>query len=116
MCFDLTAWKSTAKINDTIRYLALLPKHLMKYPKIVGESESTVILGTMDNSLKFVDYNLNTIFKFVGYKNYPNCCFLQNFPEKPPILWVGALDGTLSCFSINRKAMSHKKSEQEFGI
>lgn len=76
MSFNLTSWKFNAQIKDSIRFLTVLPKELIKFNKKVGEIIPTVVIGTTDDSLKFIDYNINLIIKYVGFKNYPSCHYI----------------------------------------
>ena len=63
--------------------------------EVPHQDGKVLILGSNDNSVKIVNYTEKTIQKFSGFKNFIPAV---DFDEENSIVWVGCLDGTISCF------------------
>lgn len=67
------------------------------------------MIASMDNCIKIIEYDLNLVIKYVGFKNYVNCSFIDTANN---CLWVGCLDGSISCFSHKPVSSSFVPSKQ----
>lgn len=96
--YDMKTMKECANVTDSIRMACSLDHFLDANQEGVG-----ILIASMDNSVKIINYSKNSVKKIVGLKNYVNCCHIDTYND---LIWVGSLDGSIACFA-------YKQSEEE---
>ena len=83
--YNLPSLTNEFTIEESVRVMA----------SVIHQQKTTLFIGGTDNKLKLFNYQNKSVHFFKGYKS-----FISAIAEDKPNqrVWVGCLDGTLSCF------------------
>ena len=87
-------------IEESVRVMAAVTSH----------ENTTLFIGSTDNKLKLFQYEQKSVQFFKGFKSFISTIVEDKHNQ---MVWVGCLDGTISCFreSSNEKPSNYKEEE-----